>query len=499
MPSNRTNSLIQNYEPDIVTRYSQPRAPITAPAPQKSIKPMPAPMAAPMAAPVSAPVAAPTGRWEGSGDNSQWIEDKGKLPVNKGSVFGTSETTYSGDNETTRVTSTPDYTAPLPPGYQWYTKYAPGGDAGDAQEGESFAARPEDFEDPFFDFLIHAGMGVLTGGGALGLPGIAGSLGVSGIPAALVNAGAQQLLTTGSIDPARLATAAVTPTITGAINPYIDKAVTTAMPDLGNIIGDNADLLLTKAVQDATKTVVPSLISGGDPTNAILGSLGGSAIGAVAPNLGMNQRQLRSIVNAALSGGNPSSVLGIMSAFAPKIGDKPGSQPFYPADTQTEIPQQVEDIIYPSTSAPAPQRVEVTAPTPSIDAELGFSSYVPQVEVTGKTPARPPSALDLGDYLSSLPQDVLKTLPELTAPTPAPTPAPAPVSAPTKPTTLAPKDNTSNIMGLMNMLAMNQQQPVPSQVLANMPGFNVEREMGGFKREQQPNLAELLAAIGYKR
>ena len=49
-------------------------------------------MAAPVAAPPP-PITAPTGHWEGSGDNMQWIENKAAIPVNKGSVFGTSETT----------------------------------------------------------------------------------------------------------------------------------------------------------------------------------------------------------------------------------------------------------------------------------------------------------------------------------------------------------------------------------------------------------------------
>jgi len=376
-----------------------------------------------------------------------------------------------------------------------------------------------DKPDPLFDLLINAGIGVLTGGGALGLPGIAGSLGISGVPAALVNAGAQQLLTTGSIDPAKLATAAITPTITGAINPYIDKAVTAAMPDLGNIIGDNADLALTKAVQDAAKTVVPSLISGGDPTNAILGSLGGSAIGAVAPNLGMNQRQLGSIVNAALSGGNPSSIAGIMSAFVPKGKTDPGKgesfeegeggesgtdEPSYPADYQTEVPSIDEELGFSSYTPPttvdelvkslepASQQVVVTPPTQPIDQELGFSEYdLPvdlkmsgersdialgqepqQVTVTGRnaedylynptarevTAIQPPKEVDVGKYLDTLPQDVLSTLPEILAQAPAPAPAPAssPASAP-----VTKQDSGFDLSSLMMLLGMGGKESAP--------------------------------------
>lgn len=143
---------------------------------------------------------------------------------------------------------------------------------------------------------------------------------------------------------------------------------------------------------------------------------------------------------------------------------------------------------------------------------------VPDVERVEPAPReitaiQPPTEVDVGDYLDKLPEDILNTLPDIVAPTPAPAPAIAPAPAPAIAPAPAPApksdDKTKDFDDLLNALAPSQQQQVLSQVLSQIPGFDVESmnysrrpQKQGASQQSQPSnqdqLFAMLRAMGFK-
>ncbi len=607
MAINRNNRLaLQEQEPDVLTRYRSPTPqksfrPMPAPAPVAAPVAAPAPMAAaPMAAPVApaneslrdagARLRQQGMGWEdyskhwgsilndmGGGDfatgymNSRVdknLREMAKLAGFSGQAVlptphqmttmnegGENTGTYDGSKINPelatalagyRVRQTGDYTSEL---------YDPTGkNLGSFRSGD----KPSKFDklmEIALPALLTGGFGA-AGAAAMGLSGLAGAAATGAIGSGL-NTGIQG----GNFED--VLKSALTGGVTGGVTYGIGQGVNAIAPKVNSTVSNFlADIGLPEELAfdlgEYTKPVLRGAATGvlkGDILGGITDSLAGQIVADISPSLKLTPAQGQAVANYLRTGDEAKLAISLGTSLARSAINAANNvsaggtskEPFYPADSQTEVPSideelgftnyspygttdEIMSIMSPATPADT-QRVEVTPPQSPIDEELGFANYSPpapqqvtvagakpqpedelpleyrysgetspiatggapqQVTVTGKKPVD--EEFDLPPYLYEIPELAPMPIPEVPAPTPplAPPLASAPAPAP------APKDNSTDIEGLLNMLALGQQQPVPSQVLAQMPGFNVGREMDYSRREQQPDLAALLAAVGYK-
>jgi len=410
--------------------------------------------------------------------------------------------------------------------------------------------------------------------------------------------------------------APITETSAGGIGSQLRDAIGTGLEKIG--VSPETALNVASYTKPVVSGGISSLLTGGNPLEGMAGGALGQVVGDLGKSVGLTPSQSSAIgqylvdrdagkLGATIGTGLAKTAVNSIKAAEATAAPTPAPTLDEWYDTQAPTAEQRVEVTAPSidneigfanyvppaaTPAPAPapesSRVDVTAPAPTVEELL--AQYYPadtQTEVLAPTPAPAPApsqveikgtpdpipapAFDINSYLSSLPQEVYNTIPEILAPqqvqiteklppkvddefpyvytpslsgersdidatpgagpqtvtvtgTPpkpedefnlppyvyeipelAPMPIPeVPASiAPAKPTAPpltpapAPQKPKQDLSELFNFLALNQQQPVPSQVLAQMPGFDVD-SFSSSTQAQQPNLAALLAAIGYK-
>jgi hypothetical protein len=285
----------------------------------------------------------------------------------------------------------------------------------------------------------------------------------------------------------------------GAANAVSDTLTSAGLPrDIADVISD-----YTKPViRGAATGVLKGDILGG-VTDAVLGQV----VGDVAPSLGLTGPQANAFAKYLRTGDEGALVMSLGSGLAKQamgsVQDaikQQGIEQAYndPSRALDVLPEKGFDLD--ALLSTLPQNAEYDS--------INYGDYggfaeptpeLPQVVITGPKPVLPDDSLDLPPYDYTIPELPLLEPPKVEVEKPT---APPLGGGPTTPTTPSKEFDLNSIL---NLLGGGGQEPVLSQVLAQMPGFDVE-SMSQYLREQrrkkapdqQTQLAELFANIGYR-
>jgi len=336
------------------------------------------------------------------------------------------------------------------------------------------------------------------------------------------------------------------PFFSGVGNSISDTLVAAGLPGSA---GEYASKLVPNVVQGAARGAITGDIGGGIASGVL-----GQIVNDVSPQLNLTPAQGRSLATYLMDGDEAKLVMSLGSGLAKQAigavgaietkgdtfpgyddinyGDYGGANDYgmfgdLPVEQQTVITgvnqfPGYDDILYGDYGGaysglgdlPANQQVVITGgktSPPADDALASLPGYggdlppitlpaLPQVIITGQKPLPADDELNLPPYDYSIPELQPLEPPKIEVEQPTAPPLPIPGS-----TTSTPTDTGLDLSALLNLLGGSGQQPVLSQALAQMPGFDVNK-MSQFLQayepesapDQQTQLAELFAALGYE-